>query len=179
MVRAKQLIRQWAEECLGKRLTLDLSSERYAGILPAEWQNLIERIDSALREAEQQGRDYKKQVKLMADESEFGPFWSEFYKRGGVELKMLAECFGQDSNDSFWLNSWNECIRISCHKPVLRAVAPDDFLDQVRISLKYQCELWAYEPIEAFVNDCIRSLAGTTVDESKPTWTPAMLVGVK
>jgi len=171
----KQIIRQWAEESLRKRedgrLPLDPDSGHYAGILSIEWQALVDRIDTALRETKQDGLDYRKQNKLLSEESEFGPFWSEFYKKGGPELPGLPQAFSCLPDEHVWVNQWNEVIRVSFKKPTLRAVDPGDFLFSLQSSMKGDDWL----KLSDLHDRIIKSLVDTCVDESKPSWTPAML----
>lgn len=168
-ITGKEIVQKWANECLRKRLTVDLTDTAYAGILAHEWANLIERIDEALRDSKQNGLDYRKQTKLIADESEYGPFWSAFYRRGGLELEGLAEAFDCSKEESIWQNQWNEVIRIALKKPLLRAVAPDDFIFYLRSEIG-QTDL--LRRIEQLIDSVINSLAIEKVDEARPQWSP-------
>jgi hypothetical protein len=129
----KEIIRLWAEECLQKRedgkLPFDPDSGHYAGILTPEWQCLLDRIESALREAKQEGLEYRKHLKILEQESEFGPFWQKFYLDGVVGMSGVAQQFGCHSKEELWINQWNEVIRIHFKKPLLRAVDPELILD--------------------------------------------------
>lgn len=169
----KQIIKYWMESCLGKRLTLNPESEAYAGILPAEWQELISQVDIALREARQEGLDFRKQKKLLNEESEFGPFWQRFYLNGGLELPGLAEAFDCTRDDPMWLNQWNEVIRVVLHKPTLRAVSWDDLLIYIRLIGNTE-----ERKIEEFINEIISGLAREIeVQAEQPRWSIAALKG--
>lgn len=136
MTTGKELITTWAHQCLGKRLTIGEDSETYAGILSTEWKDLMERVDMAIREAKQEGLDYRKSKKLLTDNSEHGPFWQQFYLRGVMEMPGVKEALDLDGVE----DQWSEAIRIRFKKPTLRAVDPNElinFLDWLSTSMAY------------------------------------------
>ena len=169
----KEIITIWARECLGDRLMISLDMNAYAGILAEEWQNLIVRIDEEIRAARQDGLDHRKSKKMLSEESEYGFFWQKFYLRGGVNLPGLAEAFNCKPGESIWQDQWNEVIRVSSKKPTLRAVDPTDFLESLVNAMSK--EDWS--GLQKMINEIIADLAGATVDESKPVWSPAMRKG--
>lgn len=171
---AKQILGAWGRECLGRRLTIDVGDDTYASILLEEWNELIVRIDVALREARQEGLDFKKQKKLLNEEYEFGPFWSKFYLNGGLDLPGLAEAFDCTRDEPTWLNQWNEVIRIAFKKPTLRAVDPDEVVR----SLKSGMSEYDWNYLDAFVTGIIQGLArDDEVQENQPRWSIAALKG--
>lgn len=174
MKTGKQIVKHWMEFCLGKRLTLNAESEVYAGILPAEWQELISQVDMGLREARQEGLDFRKQKKMLSEESEFGPFWQQFYLNGGLEKPGLAEAFDCTRDDPTWLNQWNEIIRVGFRKPTLRAVAPCDFLDSLKSGMQENDWLILEEFFKAIVNGLARDIE---VQAEQPRWSIAALKG--
>lgn len=179
MNNGKQIIRLWAKECLHKRddSKLPLDDGHYAGILTPEWQALVDRVDIALREARQEGLDFRKQKKMFSEESEFGPFWQQFYLNGGLEKPGLAEAFDCTKDDPMWLNQWNEVIRIKLKKPVLRAVDPaTDFLDYLRFYPGMTNE--DCKALILFVQSIIQYLScQDEVQAEQPRWSIAALKG--
>lgn len=172
----KNIIRLWAKECLQKREDgkLPFDDGHYAGILTPEWQSLVDRVDIALRDARQEGLDFRKQKKLLNEESEFGPFWQQFYLNGGLEKPGLAEAFDCTRDDPVWLNQWNEIIRVGFRKPTLRAVAPMDFLE----SLSFKMEESNWRTLEDFFSGIVSGLIRTEeVQAEQPKWSIAALKG--
>lgn len=172
----KNIIRLWAKECLHKRDDgkLPLDDGHYAGILTPEWQTLVDRVDIALREARQEGLDFRKQKKLLNEESEFGFFWKQFYLNGGLDKPGLAEAFNCTKDDPAWLNQWNEIIRVGFRKPTLRAVAPCDFLESMKCAMDEQDWLILEEFCKSIVNGLAREIE---VQVEQPRWSIAALKG--
>ena len=169
MITGKELITNWAQQCLGKRLTIGEDSETYAGILSTEWKDLMERVDTALREAKQEGLDYRKSKKLLTDNSEHGPFWQQFYLRGVMEMAGVKEALDLNGVE----DQWSEAIRIRFKKSILRAVDPNElikFFDDYRDDI---CAGAADRCLE-IIRDLARDAASETNGEK---WSPARLKG--
>ena len=112
----KSLLTEWGKDHESDHL-VDPDAADF--ITTASWADLAERIDIALREAEQRGRDYRKHVQVMKDQAEHGPFWQEFYKRV-LHMKGVIQLLDLEGIEP----QWNEAIRIRFRKPTLRAVDP-------------------------------------------------------
>lgn len=169
----KQIVNDWAHQCLSARLTIALESTAYAGVIEEEWRNLMERIDVALREARQEGLDHRKSKKLLNEDQEFGPFWKQFYLQGCLQVSGLAEAFDCKSSEEIWLDQWNEIIRVGFKKPLLRAVDPFDFLESMKSAM---CESdWLN--LKSIFDRIVVNMAKSDEPSDGPSWSPARLKG--
>lgn len=140
--RAEAILIEW-------RVRQEDREENAIKISPTAWADLADKIDLAILEAEQRGRDYRKKVQVLKDTSEWGPFWAEFYRRV-FPLPGAAEIFGWDGIEA----QWNEVIRIKFKSPTLRAVSPETVLDYLRGVAAFDGQIWAIiKEMETIVDD--------------------------
>lgn len=172
-ITGKQIINDWGHQYLSVRKTISLDQGSFGGITDAEWRNLIDRIDVALREARQEGLDHRKSKKLLSEDQEFGPFWQRFYVRGCLNASGLAEAFNCKANEDIWLDQWNEVIRVGFKKPSLRAVDPFDFLESVKLVMDQS----DYLNLKSRFDEIVADLAKSDEPSHGPSWSPAKLKG--